>query len=156
MTEYRDCYWGIVPSDALVISSAKSSEERRRLQEFLMKAVDLYSFKTKLNSTNSGDLNSNSKYNNDRYDSSRAYDNRNGGFNRFATSTTTDRNFYNNQNENDIQSNSTQLYEKFDLFESARYNGKPNLMFEDASYNLVAIKEDDQSFKNYLGNNFEI
>lgn len=116
-----------------------------------MKAVDLYSFKTNSNSTNSE--NSNKNYN-DRYDSGRAYDSQSGGYNRFSTSTT-DRNVYNNYNENELQPNSTQLYEKFDLFESARYNGKPNLMFEDASYNLVAIKEDDQSFKNYLGNNFE-
>lgn len=155
VSEYRECYWGIVPSDALVISSAKSSDDRRRLQEFLMKAIEFYSFKTKTNSTT--DINSNNNPNN-RFDSGRAYDSRSGGLNRFSTST--DRNMYNTYNTYDKKEentyNSTQLYEKFDIFESARYNGKPNLMFEDSTYNLVAIKEDDQSFKNYLGNKYII
>lgn len=47
--------------------------------------------------------------------------------------------------------NDTQLYEKFDLFESKRYGGRLNLMFQDSARNLVPIKEDDQSFAGYLG-----
>lgn len=47
--------------------------------------------------------------------------------------------------------NDTQLYERFELFESKRYGERLNLMFQDAARNLVPIKEVDQSFGGYLG-----
>lgn len=35
VTDYKTCNWGIVPSNAIVTTSAKSPEQRRGLQDFL-------------------------------------------------------------------------------------------------------------------------
>lgn len=159
LSEYRQCNWGLVPSHALVTSSARTSEERKHYQQFMTKVVSLYSSKPVTNYTTSDkryegvnrfDTKSDDKYYDQKYlqnqnfnpnfggrfDDGRSFSNLDNGF-------TTERN---QKNEND-----TQVYEKFDLFESERYDGRLNLMFQDSARNLVPIKEDDQSFSGYLG-----
>lgn len=163
LNEYRQCNWGLVPSHALVTSSARSSEERRHYQRFLTAAVQRYSSKPIINSTteqryegfNRFDKNSDDKYYDQKYlqnqnfnyqnnnnDPYTRHDNR---FGNLDSSFTTERNRF------DQHDNETQLYEKFDLFESERYGGQLNLMFQDSARNLVPIKEEDQSFSGYLG-----
>lgn len=157
LSEYRQCNWGLVPSHALVTSSARSSEERKRYQQFLTKAVRLYSSHPVVNTT--------------------VTDRRYEGFNRFDTNQNDDR-YYNRaaqvQNNANIDQrfesgrldsafgqpdrsfgdnvlNDSVLYEKFDLFESKRYGGRLNLLVQDAARNFLAIREEDQSFTGYLG-----
>lgn len=176
LSEYRQCNWGLVPSHALVTSSARTAEERKHYQQFLMRAVQLYSSKPQNNVTGGGDRryegynrfdkNSDDKYYDQNYLQEQNAQNT---FNPYATN--------NNPNNNDrnpfaanqpngfrgnldsifttersrLDDNTTQLYEKFELFESERYGGRLNLMFQDAARGLVPIKEDDQSFSGYLG-----
>lgn len=158
----------MVPSHAVVTSSARSSEERKNYQGFLTRAVQLYSSKPVANFTgndrrydgfNRFDTKSEDKYydqksaQNQNYDQF-GYNNQFGsnvgrGFNNFdlATSPTG----FGTTERSNLEENGTKLYEKFDLFESERYGGRLNLMFQDAAQNLVAIKEEDQSFGGYLG-----
>lgn len=158
-----------MPSHALVTSSARTAEERKRYQLFLEKLVHTYSHQPITNATlndkryegfnqfdRAGDdkyydrtntnainqqQNGGDRYNN-RYDGSGAGGR--GGLGRFDTGFTTERN-------DERLSNETQLYEKFDLFDSKRYGARLNLMFQDSARNLVPIKEEDQSFAGYLG-----
>lgn len=158
LSEYRQCNWGLVPSHALVTSSARSAEERKRYQLFLTKAVRLYSSHPIVNNTQTD----------------RSYE----GFNRFDTNANDDR-YYNRatqvqnnanvdqrynsgrldsafgqpeqRNFGDHADNDSVLFEKFDLFESKRYGGRLNLLVQDAARNLLAIPELDQSFGGYLG-----
>lgn len=44
ITDYQACNWGIVPSSAVVTSSAKPYEDRRKYQKFLEKAAEIYAF----------------------------------------------------------------------------------------------------------------
>lgn len=39
ITDFHRCNWGVVPSNAIVTTSAKSKEQRRVLQEFLKVGV---------------------------------------------------------------------------------------------------------------------
>lgn len=165
LSEYRQCNWGLVPSHALVTSSARTAEERKRYQQFLIKAVNLYSSKPIVNATNTlGDKRYDGFNTFDRNSDDKYYDR--SQFKDFANPQDRDRNdrFSNNRynglanidssfgpERNLTDGNDTQLYERFDMFESKRYGGRLNLMFQDAARNLVPIKEDDQSFGGYLG-----
>lgn len=171
LSEYRQCNWGLVPSHALVTSSARTAEERKRYQQFLTKAVNLYSSKPIANATNAlndkrfdgfnnFDRSSDDKYydrtqfkdfanpsqDRDRYDRFGSSNNNNNKYNGLSN---LDSAFGPERNLTD--GNDTQLYERFDLFESKRYGGRLNLMFQDAARNLIPIKEVDQSFGGYLG-----
>lgn len=173
LSEYRSCTWGLVPSHAIVTSSARSIEERKHYQLFLAKAVQLYSSKPIANVTtddrryegyNKFDTHTDDKYysnpkqgqgqgqNYDPYGSD--YNNRfNNPYDTSPKFGNLDSSFTTDRNRLGIQDlNGTQLYEKFDIFESERYGGRLNLMFQDAARNLVPIKETDQSFSGYLGN----
>lgn len=168
LAEYRQCNWGLVPSHAIVTSSARSSQERKHYQQFLTRAVQLYSSKPVQNFTtndrryegyNRFDTNSDDKYYDQKYlqdqnsqsnswnPYSNSYENNNNnniGFrSNLDSSFTTERSRFND--------NTTQTYEKFNLFASERYGGRLNLLIQDAARNLVPIKEDDQSFAGYLG-----
>lgn len=172
ITEYLQCNWGLVPSHALVTSSARTAEERRRYQSFLTKAVQLYSTRPVTNETtndrryegfNRFDTNTDDKY----YDRSQVQQQQqnellqqqrraNGG--RFLGDTGNTANLDSsfsrdeyNQNAYGGADNETQLYEKFDFFDSKRYGGRLNLMVQDAARNLFALPEDKQSFGGYLG-----
>uniref|UniRef100_A0A7G3B3U2 Putative transferrin 2 n=1 Tax=Lutzomyia longipalpis TaxID=7200 RepID=A0A7G3B3U2_LUTLO len=211
--DYRQCNWGLVPSNAIVVSSAKTTDERKRIERFLLKSVELYSTKplgdvqqqsndpydqgnrydnrydTRYDNrydTNRYDStpryndygnpgNPGSPYSNDRfggfggsrYDSNRAF----GGYDdpfrtttRSTTTTTTTRRpfgFYDNpfgvrnQTDQDRDGNQT-LYERFELFDSERYGSKINLMFSDITRTFASIKEEEQNFGGYLGDNLEI
>ncbi|CAG9858189.1 unnamed protein product [Phyllotreta striolata] len=58
LSEYLSCNWGKVPSDAIVVSSAVSFEDRVKLQKFLQKFVERYP-KSFRNTTNLYDNNNN-------------------------------------------------------------------------------------------------
>lgn len=170
LSEYRQCSWGLVPSNALVTSSARTSAERKHYQQFFMRAVQLYTSKPIANiSTNDRhydgynrfDTQSDDKYYDPKYLQEQNYYNQQNQGNQYYNQHDRDsvRGFSNSgldsgfnadraRNENP---NSTQTYEKFDLFESERYGARLNLMFQDAARNLVPIVEDDQSFGGYLG-----
>jgi melanoma-associated antigen p97 len=170
LSEYRQCNWGRVPSHAVVTSSARLADERRQYQRFLQKAVERYSRKSigtysngtyqddgrqnKNRNDDSGYYNPNERFNpttdrynrNNRYDSGRNYEERNDNRN--------DRNNYFDQN-NTMDADG-KPYEKFEMFESARYGRRLNLMFQDAARTLVPIKEENQNFAFYLGDALEI
>ncbi|XP_058831146.1 transferrin 2 isoform X1 [Topomyia yanbarensis] len=158
ISEYRQCHWGLVQSHALVVSSARTSAERRRYKKFFTQAVNLYSSKAKrtngtLINTDERLRNQNDRFNsNNRFESGRADDRFNNN-NRFYTSTSTDRyNDYDGYNDDrDQQNNETRFYEKFELFESKRYGKQLNLMFQDNARYLAPIEENNQNFQNYLG-----
>lgn len=81
--------------------------------------------------------------NNDQYSGGNRYDSGRGYSGNLDSSFTT------NETSRFFE-NGTRI-EKFDLFESERYGGRLNLMFQDAARNFVSIKEEDQSFSGYLG-----
>lgn len=161
ISEYRQCNWGLVPSHALVTSSARSQEERKHYQQFIAKAVNLYSNKpitTNLTSDRSYEgFNRFDTKNEDKYYDQSYLQSQNANndpyFNRYDTG----RQFgfpgtFTTERQGNQQLNETgDLYEKFDLFESARYGGRLNLLVQDSARNLVPIKENDQSFTGYLG-----
>lgn len=171
LSEYRQCNWGLIPSHALVTSSARSTQERKHYQQFLQRAVHLYSSKPVHNVTkdnrqydgfNRFDKQSDDKYYNikDLHEQNQYYDQNNNnnnnqysGGNRYDSgrgySANLDSSFTTTENPRFLE-NGTRI-EKFELFESERYGGRLNLMFQDAARNLVPITEDDQSFSGYLG-----
>lgn len=171
LSEYRTCNWGLVPSHALVTSSARTQEERKHYQQFIAKAVNLYSTKPLTNFTsgnersyegfNRFDTKSDDKYYDQTYLNNQ---NSNGDINKnnpFSTRYDDGRNSFNGnsfhnpfttpKSQLEPEANETKLFEKFDLFESGRYGGRLNLMIQDSARNLVPIKEADQSFTGYLG-----
>lgn len=129
VSDYLQCNWGLVPSNAIVTSSARRIEERKQYQNFLEKAQKMYSRKSSSNSTFSSGLNGNNRFNdqfqtdrfgnridpNDRRNIDRNFNSRDP----FGTSSTT---------ENPL--NDSQVYENFDIFESGRYGSRLNLMFQ--------------------------
>lgn len=146
VTDYLQCNWGMVPSNAIVTSSARTPEDTKRYQRFLKKAVDLYSSRGSFdNSTNYNDNNNRLSNNPNRFEPNR-YSNRdpwNSGRsanldNAFTTSTS-------------VPFNDTQFYENFQLFDSRRYGRKLNLMFQDSTHNLKPLEEAGQTFKSFLG-----
>lgn len=175
LSEYRQCNWGLVPSHALVTSSARTTDERKHYQHFLTRAVQLYSTKPVQNFTAGGDrryegFNRFDKSGDDKYydqkylqeqnnqnawnpyfnsqngqNAQQPYgiDNQGGFRSNLDSAFSTERSL--------IDDNTTQPYEKFELFESERYGGRLNLMFQDSARSLVPIKEEDQSFAGYLG-----
>uniref|UniRef100_A0A1Q3FHF5 Putative lactotransferrin n=1 Tax=Culex tarsalis TaxID=7177 RepID=A0A1Q3FHF5_CULTA len=147
ISEYRQCHWGLVQSHALVVSSARTTNERRRYKKFFTQAVNLYSSKSKR-------FNGTANAAEDRYRNQDRYNNNNN--NRYFTSTTTDRYNYGRDVDEDRNANETQFYEKFDLFESRRYGKRLNLMFQDAARYLAPIEENNQNFQNYLGPALEL
>ncbi len=122
VSEYLQCNWGIVPSNALVVSSAKRIEERKHIQRFLQAALRHYGKKISTNSTNNFD--SRDRFNN-RFD--------NNGFNRQDDRYSTQRNgrdpFGTSSTENTLI-NDTAFFENFNIFESQRYGRRLNLMFQ--------------------------
>lgn len=154
LEDYRSCHWGQVPSNAIVTTSAKSFEEREKIQEFFEIATQLYGVKDPnaflYNTTNNNDYNNpNNRYNNDR-----AYSN---DRNNYGSNANQDQDRYNspygsnyNNNENynggsfnnnrsftngyDNFTGSTdrpQFFEHFNLFESVpKYGDEHNLMFQ--------------------------
>lgn len=127
ITEYQQCNWGVIPSDAIVTSSARTMLQRRKYQQFLQKVVELYSDYREVEDTrhqhytstnNQNNYNSNSNYYNQFTRTSTYRNNERLNENSF----TTDRNSF-------ITYNDSVLYEKFRIFESKRY-GKTNLLFQ--------------------------
>jgi melanoma-associated antigen p97 len=129
VNDYLQCNWGMVPSNALVTSSARTIGDRKHYQRFLQKAVKLYSHKTSFNSSLSGSTTNNNRNNNDRYN--RYNDDR------FSSTT-------------EALNGDSMVYESFELFNSDRYGRKLNLMFQDATFALESIEEPKQTFKQYL------
>jgi melanoma-associated antigen p97 len=125
VTEHLNCNWGIVPSNAIVTSSARTIEQRKQYQKFLQTAMKIYSKKSPSSSFNST-VNSN---NNDRFNT-RFQNDRNRGSNERFNDRNNDRNPFGYSSTTESSLNDTQLYESFDLFESGRYGSRLNLMFQ--------------------------
>lgn len=123
ISEYLSCNWGLVVSNALVTSSARTIEDRKMYQRFLQKAVKLYSHKRSFNSSSSN-YNKNNNNNNNQFN---RYD---GSFNSQNNRYTDSRNPFGTSSTTDNPLNDTVFYENFELFESARYGRKLNLMFQ--------------------------
>lgn len=138
VSDYLQCNWGLVPANAIVTSSARTIEQRKQYQKFLETAMKLYSQKSSLNSTFSSSFNSNpndrfntgqDRFQPDRFNPNDRFNPQNDRFNR-------DRNSNSRNNPFDITSttesalNDTQMYEHFEIFDSSRYGGRLNLMFQ--------------------------
>lgn len=128
--DYRNCNWGVIPSVAVVTSSATNSEKRRLFQRFLENSAKLFGKPSDQNDnyTNSSQ---NNRYNKDFYE------------NGPETNSPYSRNSEPN-NSNDMTSWNTEGFfdrnrtlgpqvesvEKFHLFESgSRYGNQRNLLF---------------------------
>lgn len=123
VSEYLQCNWGMVPSNGLVVSSARSIADRKRYQRFMESAVKHYTRKVSSNNTsttfNSDRFNNNNNNNNNRFDDRYNRDRERNDRNPFGYSSTTANPF-----------NDTILYESFEIFESSRYGRRLNLMFQ--------------------------
>ncbi|XP_013106570.2 transferrin 2 [Stomoxys calcitrans] len=165
VSEFRQCNWGLIPSDAIVTSSARNALERKKYQQFLKKIMELYSDGLKEEPQNQGLTgNRGINYNNDNnnnYGRNNPYEPYDNNYNYNSNSYDPyNRNRNPNSGRNDrLDSsfstertevfNESVTYEKFRIFESKRY-GKTNLLFQDVAKSLAVINEDDQSFSKYL------
>lgn len=111
VSEYLNCNWGMVPTNALVTSSARTIEERKKYQRFLQTAVKNFSHKKSFDTTTAASR--------DRYN---RFENRNNRFNEERDP------FFSSTTNNPL--NDSVLYENFELFESGRYGRRLNLMFQ--------------------------
>lgn len=161
--EYKICNWGIVPSRAIVTSSATNIETRRLYQRFLERAVQILGKRNAKNSTefydnrleNRPDFNNRFGDNNfNRSDRIRPYE--------YSTENNENRNGYgrsyngNELSRDGTESTDIQPIETFDLFESApRYGMHHNLMFSDSARDFVQLLEKDQIYTGYLGRSLD-
>lgn len=141
VSEYLRCNWGTVPTNAIVTSSARRIEQRKKYQKFLTKAVNLYSKKSPLfnatfsaNTNNRDRLNGDARYNPDRFNQFSTTTNR---YDRFNSNDRNNRNPFGSTTEATL--NDSQPFEYFDLFESERYEGRLNLMFQVRNLHVVKI-----------------
>lgn len=144
ISDYLQCNWGLVPSNAIVTSSARTQKERKQYQKFLEMAIKLYSHKTSSNFSSTFNSNPNGNFNdrfNNRFQPDRVdrFSNPNDRFN--SQNRDPNDRFSRQRNSNsrdpfDVSSttetalNDTQLIENFELFDSSRYGGRLNLMFQ--------------------------
>ncbi|XP_003695327.1 melanotransferrin [Apis florea] len=161
--EYEYCNWGIVPSRAIVTSSATKVQTRRLYQKFLEEAVKVLG----KNNTNTIDF-----YNN-HFENRSNFNNRFGekNFNRseyvntneYTTENFENRNGYEKSyDENNLyawertEPTNIQPIETFNLFESAPTFGMHhNLMFSDVARDFVSLPEKDQMYTGYLGKSLD-
>jgi melanoma-associated antigen p97 len=123
VSEYLQCNWGMVPTNALVVSSARSIADRRHFQRFLESAMKHHSHKVSTNY--SATFNQNDRFNDRNRDS--RYEDR---FNRFSSTERNDRNPFGFTTTTANPFNDTVLYESFEMFESSRYGRRLNLLFQ--------------------------
>lgn len=123
VSEHLQCNWGIVPSNAIVVSSARTIDERKHIQRFLLSAIKHYSHKKTFNSTSNFNSRENDRNNRNRYDD------------RFNRYTTTERNPFGYSPTTEAYNDSV-LYESFEIFDSSRYGRRLNLLFQ-VSFNLI-------------------
>lgn len=134
VSEYLQCNWGLVPSNAIVTSSARTIEQRKQYQRFLETAMRMYSQKTSSNSSFSSNLNGNNNNNNNRFQTDRfgnpndRFNNQNDRFNNDRSSN--NRNPFDMSSTTEVPFNDTQFIESFELFDSKRYGSRLNLMFQ--------------------------
>lgn len=122
VSEYLNCNWGMVPSNAIVTSSARTIEQRKQYQKFLQAAIKIYSNKSPMstNTTSNGNNDRfNNRFQNDRFSSNERFNDRSRDRSPFGYTSTTESSL-----------NESQTYESFELFESGRYGTKLNLMFQ--------------------------
>ncbi|KAL4708556.1 hypothetical protein ACJJTC_014164 [Scirpophaga incertulas] len=157
VTDWENCNWGRVPADAIVTSSAASSDKRSRYQRFLKKIVQLY-----------GEPNPYNKMSN-RTDTYQAIN----GFG--VPYSTTERSPYDSyrrdkfgysreRDHDDERRSSTYspyvrrlnfdgqpIESPFKLFLS---NQTTDLLVQDATINFLILKEEEQAAKNILNNEY--
>lgn len=122
--DYQNCNWGQIPSNALVTTSAKNVETRRKYQKFLTRVVEVFGSKT----ANPRPTN----FQNSTFDDRTSFNDRN-----FNNRDFNDRNF-NNRDFNVIDPKPLSVVNStFRLFESSpRYGKLYDLLFQDDSINL--------------------
>lgn len=127
VTEYLQCNWGLVPSNAIVTSSARTPEERRKYQKFLQAAMKQYSHKKSSNSTFTANVNdrfnTNNRFQPDRF-------NPNDRWNSGERTTPNNRNPFEISSTTDNPFHNDTLIENFEIFDSSRYGTRLNLMFQ--------------------------
>lgn len=126
VTEYLQCNWGMVPSNAIVTSSARTIEQRKQYQKFLQAAMKMYSHKTSANSTFNGNGNQNDRFNKNRFQND-PFSSQN---DRWNADRTTSRSRFGPSSTTDTPFNDSQPFESFEMFESDRYGSRLNLMFQ--------------------------
>lgn len=135
--DYRSCNWGQVQANTIVTTSAKSLDERKKIQGFFETAVRLYGLKD-----------ANTMFYNTSYDArTSTTEGYNNGYNNPYGRSFENNNYNNNNNNNNnynspdyfnqnrsLERGSTDrpaFYEKFSLFLSfPAYGDKHNLMFQ--------------------------
>lgn len=125
VADYLQCNWGMVPSNAIVTSSARTIEQRKQYQKFLQTAMKMYSHKSSSNST-FGDSASKDRFNINRFGADR--DRLNNPNDRWNADR--GRNFPGASTTEGPLMNESQPYESFEMFESNRYGSRLNLMFQ--------------------------
>lgn len=176
INEYHSCSWGRVPSHAVVTSSARSFDERREFQRFLIKLVEFYGLKRNnttppFNRINTAVDDRNDNRFSNHYDN--RFDNLENRLNQpqrqsqkqiFITGRNyEDRKYFDSHpnefgsydNETGIYRNETH-YEYFELFDSSRYGKRINLLFSDNARSLALIEDDNQAYSSYLNDALKI
>ncbi|XP_073969990.1 transferrin 2 [Rhodnius prolixus] len=156
--QYEECNWGLVPSAAVVTTSAKTMKVRRIYQRFLQRAVEVYGGNSTLKNQTyfvrnrdpygrdytQAPFTNRDIYNRDDYTNSKVNNNYRNTFsnNISFTSSLSPDNVYN---------------QTFNLFESVpRYGRVHNLLFEDNAEHLMALDESRQTYASYLGDRLDI
>uniref|UniRef100_A0AAR5PBB6 Transferrin-like domain-containing protein n=1 Tax=Dendroctonus ponderosae TaxID=77166 RepID=A0AAR5PBB6_DENPD len=175
LSDFENCNWGLVPSDAIVVSSAVSFETREKFQAFLQEFAKRYgkngprhldspdqrepeldNFGNRLLPTQDR---YNARPNQPEYD---PYNSRN--VQRFRRQNYVQdgpdyetRNTLNGPERNYSGGTDGTYYEHFDLFESTpRYGEHGNLLFQDSARDIVPVPENLQTYEAFLGKSHEI
>ncbi|XP_046384399.1 melanotransferrin [Ischnura elegans] len=163
LRDYKLCNWGTVPSHAIVTTSAKSSQLRRKYYRFMKKIVELFG-KPPYNSTSVRGFGDSSTTRNPFGESDdfnrdfgrrREFDNSGGvdGPRNYNDNTLTrDSNDYDSRGVKPLHSDSA-----FHLFESApKYGLKNSLLFQDTARDVHLLPESQQTYKGYLGKSLKL
>lgn len=144
VSDYLQCNWGMVPSNAIVTSSARTPTQRRQYQKFLEAAMKHYSNKKSVDFSSSEN---NRKSNNKNDPFGRLQDDRFKNQNdQWSNERGISRNNFRVATTTDNPSNDSQLFENFELFESGRYGSRLNLLFQVRYQNQICLI----TFKLYL------
>ncbi|XP_026754449.2 melanotransferrin [Galleria mellonella] len=154
VSQSEHCNWGKVPADAIVTSSAAAIKQRERYQRLLNKLVELYGEPNPLNkaTNHTNGYRNRDLFGNPIFSTSESprypYDYRRDNVNRnnYGDDTSTVSPFHQR-----IDESGRPIELPFQLFRS---NGTTDLMIRDATVNFRFLKEEDQTAKHILNNNY--
>ncbi|XP_048486499.1 melanotransferrin isoform X2 [Plutella xylostella] len=164
VNQWEGCNWGRVPADALVTSSAASLRQRERYQNILKKLITLYGEPNSLNKNSNrtsdyqsrlydqyGNVQSTTEFNRFAYDPFKRNDIQQSGYNRQEYEVDMNGVSTAAPFKMRVDGNGKPIELPFKLFES---NGTTDLLLQDATINFRILKEDEQSAKHILNNQY--